>query len=147
MTESGTDGAEAFTGGTKGGVRTLLRLEGAALLGAALLLYGEAHAPWQRFLIFFLAPDLSFAFYLFGARAGALAYNSVHSTLGAIGLFVLASAGPIEPALRATLLSFALIWLAHIGFDRMLGYGLKYSRGFSFTHLGAIGKAARRHIA
>lgn len=124
-----------------------MRLEGAALLGASLVLYGEAHAPWQRFLIFFLAPDLSFAAYLFGARAGAVAYNAAHSTLGAISLFLLASAGAVEPALQDTLRSFALIWFAHIGFDRMLGYGLKYARGFSFTHLGAIGKAARHHIA
>jgi hypothetical protein len=29
---------------------------------------------------------------------------------------------------------------AHIGIDRALGYGLKYSTGFGFTHLGRIGK-------
>jgi hypothetical protein len=39
-------------------------------------------------------------------------------------------------------LSIAIIWLSHIGFDRALGYGLKYSAGFGFTHLGRIGKAA-----
>jgi hypothetical protein len=39
-------------------------------------------------------------------------------------------------------LSIALIWMAHIGFDRALGYGLKYSAGFGFTHLGRIGPAA-----
>ena len=38
------------------------------------------------------------------------------------------------------LLSISMIWLAHIGFDRTLGYGLKYSAGFGFTHLGRIGK-------
>jgi hypothetical protein len=32
------------------------------------------------------------------------------------------------------------LWLAHSGFDRMLGYGLKSPDGFSFTHLGRIGK-------
>ena len=40
-------------------------------------------------------------------------------------------------------LSIAMIWLAHIGFDRALGYGLKYSAGFGFTHLGRIGKDAK----
>jgi hypothetical protein len=40
-------------------------------------------------------------------------------------------------------LSLALIWLAHIGFDRSLGYGLKYAAGFGFTHLGRIGKEAK----
>jgi hypothetical protein len=37
-------------------------------------------------------------------------------------------------------LSIAMIWLAHIGIDRTLGYGLKYSAGFGFTHLGRIGR-------
>ena len=47
-------------------------------------------------------------------------------------------------ALAAPLvLSIAMIWLAHIGFDRMLGYGLKYASGFGFTHLGRIGKPSR----
>jgi hypothetical protein len=44
-------------------------------------------------------------------------------------------------ALSAPLvLSIAMIWLAHIGIDRALGYGLKYFAGFGFTHLGRIGK-------
>ena len=46
-------------------------------------------------------------------------------------------------ALSAPLImSLAMIWLAHIGIDRALGYGLKYAAGFGFTHLGRIGKAA-----
>jgi hypothetical protein len=40
-------------------------------------------------------------------------------------------------------LSVAMIWLAHIGFDRALGYGLKYANGFGFTHLGRIGKQSK----
>jgi hypothetical protein len=40
-------------------------------------------------------------------------------------------------------LSVAIIWLAHIGFDRALGYGLKYANGFGFTHLGRIGKQSK----
>ena len=41
-------------------------------------------------------------------------------------------------------LSIAMIWLAHIGIDRALGYGLKYASGFGFTHLGRIGKNSDR---
>jgi hypothetical protein len=36
----------------------------------------------------------------------------------------------------------AAIWVAHIGFDRLLGYGLKLD-GFEQTHLGPVGKARR----
>jgi len=35
---------------------------------------------------------------------------------------------------------------AHIGFDRALGYGLKYSKGFGYTHLGRIGNAKKDEI-
>lgn len=35
-------------------------------------------------------------------------------------------------------LSLCLIWLAHIGMDRMLGYGLKYPTDFKDTHLGRL---------
>jgi hypothetical protein len=32
----------------------------------------------------------------------------------------------------------ALIWLAHIGADRLLGYGLKYPTAFKDTHLSRV---------
>ena len=116
------------------GVRTLLRLEGLALATAACLAYWHVSGDWKWFAILFLAPDLSMAFYLFGSRVGAFAYNAAHSTLGAAALALLGVAMQ-----RADLVSLALIWLAHIGFDRALGYGLKRASGFGDTHLGRIG--------
>ena len=41
------------------------------------------------------------------------------------------SLGTNHPAL----LPLSLIWIAHLGFDRMLGYGLKYPTRFKGTHL------------
>ena len=35
-----------------------------------------------------------------------------------------------------------MIWAAHIGIDRALGFGLKYPDAFSSTHLGGIGGRA-----
>ncbi|NLE50171.1 MAG: DUF4260 domain-containing protein, partial [Chloroflexi bacterium] len=29
----------------------------------------------------------------------------------------------------------ATVWIAHIGMDRALGYGLKYATGFKDTHI------------
>ncbi len=134
--------------GATGGVKTLLRLEGAALLAAALILYAQSGAEWKMFAILFLAPDLAFAFYAFGARAGAFAYNTTHST---IGPFLLALASQFDFAKLGTahlpaLLPLALVWFAHVGFDRALGYGLKYASGFSDTHLGAIGRKRRAAV-
>ena len=67
-------------------------------------------------------------------RWGALAYNAAHSYLGAVGLL---AAGVLGAS--PLLLAAALVWCAHIGFDRVLGYGLKYSAGFGHTHLGRLG--------
>jgi hypothetical protein len=112
----------------------LLRVEAFALLLAAVLLYARVSGDWLLFAKFFLLPDISIAFYIFGPRIGALAYNAAHSTIGALLLAAL-SAMMNEPFARAV----ALIWLGHIGFDRMLGYGLKHTSGFSDTHLGRVG--------
>jgi hypothetical protein len=48
---------------------------------------------------------------------------------------------------RPELLAFALIWLAHIGFDRMLGFGLKYHNGFKDTHLNPARHAQKIGMA
>ena len=116
--------------------RLLLRLEGAALALVATALYWRLGESWLLFALLFLAPDLSFLAYLAGPRIGAIVYNAVHTT---VGPFALALAGLLLPWELAIALS--LIWLAHIGLDRALGYGLKYEAGFRFTHLGGIGRA------
>jgi hypothetical protein len=123
--------------GVAGGPRLLLRLEGAALLLLGVMLYAKTAMPWWLFAVLFLTPDLSFLGYLAGPRVGAIAYNSAHTLLGPIAL---ALAGFGLPSFD--LIALSLIWTAHIGFDRMLGYGLKYTAGFGFTHLGRIGCAA-----
>jgi hypothetical protein len=118
-----------------GGVRWVLQAEGLALLIAAAAAYAEQGFGWNWFVLFFLAPDLTFAAYLLGPRWGAAAYNAAHSTIGPL---MLGGAGLIlgsEPVLMAS-----LIGLAHVGFDRMLAYGLKYGTGFGDTHLGRKGR-------
>ena len=100
----------AETGAATGGVNILLRLEGLTLFVGILA-------------------------YLADAKLGAMVYNAAHSYMAPVALLTLGFglASPLT-------LSIALIWLAHIGIDRALGYGLKYSAGFGFTHLGRIGR-------
>ena len=131
-----TDTMTGTAGAVTGGVRIMLRLEGLGLLVLAVLLYANAHLSWLAFAVFFLAPDVSFLGYLAGPRVGAIVYNIAHDTFIPIMLVV----GGFFLAANYIVLATALIWLAHIGFDRALGYGLKYEAGFSFTHLGRIGK-------
>jgi hypothetical protein len=117
-------------------VRTWLRLEGLAALLLAAYIYAASGASWTLFAVLFLAPDVSLAGYLAGARAGGTMYNAAHSYIGPLALAAGLLATGTAPAL-------ALIWMAHIGFDRMLGYGLKYPTAFADTHLGPIGKPRR----
>ncbi len=126
----------AAPGSAGGGVRTLLRVEGLAVLALAVTAYAQFGAGWGLFALMFLLPDLAFFAYLRGPRVGALAYNATHSYAGPLALLALGMLGTM-PALLAV----ALVWLAHIGFDRALGYGLKYAEGFGLTHLGRVGRA------
>jgi Domain of unknown function (DUF4260) len=120
-----------------GGVRILLRLEGLTLFAGMVLLYWIWGGSWWMFVIMFLAPDLSFIAYLADPKTGAIVYNAAHSYMAPVALLTAGFAAG-EPLV----LSIAMIWLAHIGIDRALGYGLKYQTGFGFTHLGRIGKSA-----
>jgi hypothetical protein len=124
-------------GSATGGVRTLLQVEGAALAVACMVFYSYFEGSWWMFAILLLAPDLSFLGYLAGPRAGAASYNVAHAAIlpMLLGIFAM-----IMPSALAMHLS--LIWCAHIGIDRALGYGLKYDAGFRFTHLGRIGRDA-----
>ncbi|MDA9407479.1 DUF4260 domain-containing protein [Bradyrhizobium sp. CCBAU 45384] len=123
------------TGAVTGGVRALLRLEGLALFAAMTALYATWGGSWWVYVLLFLVPDLSFLAYLVDAKFGALVYNAAHSYMAPVALLTLGFglAAPLT-------FSIGLIWLAHIGIDRALGYGLKYSAGFGFTHLGRIGR-------
>ena len=96
------------------------RADGLAVLLLAVLLYRELGVAWWVFAVAFLAPDVVFFAYLAGSRTGASAYNMAHTYLWPAGLFAIGLAGE-----RAWLMAAGLIWLAHIGLDRMLGFGLK----------------------
>jgi hypothetical protein len=121
-----------------GGPRVLLRLEGLAVLIASVVAYRQLGGSWGLFAALFLVPDLSMLGYLAGARVGAVTYNTVHSYLFAAGLAALGAVLGVPG-----LLLVAAIASAHVGFDRALGYGLKYGTGFGHTHLGV--REGRKH--
>jgi hypothetical protein len=122
-------------------VLMLLRLEGLVVASATAALYARTGASWWLFAALWLAPDLSMLGYLGRPCRAARIYNAFHTYL-IPGLLVL-----IASLLRAPdVFAVALIWANHIGIDRLLGFGLKYSAGFGWTHLGLTG-AARREAA
>ena len=111
----------------------LLRLEGLVVLAVALTLYATWGYNWSTFAWLILVPDISFVPYLIDKRLGSITYNLFHTytfplTLALISLLMDMPLG----------LQIALIWFAHIGVDRLIGYGLKYPDSFHHTHLGRV---------
>ncbi|MDQ0475042.1 DUF4260 domain-containing protein [Labrys wisconsinensis] len=125
------------SGAVVGAPRLLLRLEGVAALAAAVLAYAAGGHDWTVFALLFLAPDLTMLGYVGGPGIGAALYNLGHTYVVPAGLGALGWV-----AGQPWLLASALVWIAHIGFDRALGYGLKYDDAFGHTHLGRSGRSA-----
>ena len=119
-------------------VTALLRLDGLAVGVAAIVAFATTGGNWWLFALLILAPDLSFLAMALGTRRAAMVYNFAHSytwPLILIGAALLTMAGWLLPV--------GLIWAAHIGIDRAVGYGLKYPDSIETTHLGLIGKARK----
>lgn len=116
----------------------LLRLEAFAVLVVAVVGYAALGFSWWLFAALVLLPDLSMLAYARGPRFGARVYNIAHASVLpiALGLFGLLAA-------HDGALAVGLIWLAHIGLDRAVGYGLKLPTSFHDTHLGRIGRGRR----
>ena len=123
-------------GAAAGPVRAWLRTEGLAVLLLSVMFYWHSGRSWWMFFGLLLVPDLSMLPYLLNAKAGSISYNIVHSYV--LPLSLAAAAVALG---KVVLLPYLSIWTAHIGLDRLLGYGLKYASGFGATHLGTIGKA------
>lgn len=111
----------------------LLRLEGVAYLAAAATAYAILGHSWWLFALLLFTPDLAMVGYLRSPRTGALTYNFAHTSSLPLVLSVAGLA--LGWALGVQI---ALIWLAHIGLDRALGYGLKYGDAFLHTHLSEV---------
>lgn len=117
------------------GPKLILRLEGVVLFAASIAIFATTGMTWWWYPVLLLVPDVFMLGYLVNTTLGAWAYNVGHSTVVPIlliGLGWLISA-PI-------LLGLAAIWVGHVGWDRALGYGLKYNDRFKHTHLGDLEK-------
>lgn len=113
--------------------RISLKLEGLAIFILAIALFTLTDGNWILFVILFLAPDLSFIGFSVNKAAGITTYNLFHTytlpiLLGIIAIFTNV---PI-------LAHISFIWIAHIGGDRAIGYGLKYSPKKGDTHLNKL---------
>jgi hypothetical protein len=115
--------------------RVLLHLEGAAVLLLATAAFFRLGHPWWVFLLLLLAPDVSLLGLLAGPRAGASIYNAVHTMVGPLALL---GGGWWLAGGQSAAVAVALVWLAHIGLDRMVGYGLRYPDSEQRTHFDTL---------
>jgi hypothetical protein len=118
------------------------RLDGLILLVAAVIGFAAGDLSWWWFAALLLVPHISAAGYLAGPSIGAMSYNLGHTLIGPGLLF-----GWYWLGGPAFVLALAWVWMAHIGMDRLFGYGLKYPDTFAHTHLGTIGRSRAREVA
>ena len=116
-------------------MNTIIKLEESALFIFGIFLFNQLSFEWWWFLVLILAPDLSMLGYVFGNKTGAFFYNIFHHKGIALLIYALGFYLNIEIIQIAGIILFS-----HSAMDRMFGYGLKYEKGFKYTHLGEIGK-------
>jgi Domain of unknown function (DUF4260) len=116
-------------------MKYIIRLEEAAMFAASLLGLYYLNANGWYYLVVFLGPDISMVGYIVSNVAGAAMYNLFHHKAVAIAFFV---AGLLMP--NELIMIIGIILFGHSSMDRMFGYGLKFDKGFKYTHLGTIGK-------
>ncbi len=131
----GPDAVAGTPGVVTGRPLTWLRVEGLAVAGAALVGFATTGQPWWLVPALFLVPDLSALGYLAGRRVGAWTYNLAHTAPLPLALLA-AGAGWHISALTVA----GSVGLFHLGFDRVLKYGVKYDHNPGVTHLGAHGE-------
>ena len=113
--------------------RVLLHLEGAVLFAAGTAVFFRLGQPWWLYLLLLAAPDLSLLALAAGPKLGSVVYNLAHTMVWPLIILV---AGWWFGS--ATAVAVGLVWLAHLGMDRMLGIGLRYDDGRKATHLQRV---------
>jgi len=91
------------------------------------------HFAWWLYLILFFSPDLGMVGYAINTKFGAFTYNFFHHKATACILVILG-----ELQTNNYLLFAGLLLLVHSSFDRVLGYGLKYTDNFKHTNVGYL---------
>ncbi len=114
-------------------VKFILKLESLCIFLSSLFVYHYLNESWILFFLLFFLPDLSMVMYIFNKKTGAVFYNLFHTYLWS---FLLVIIGFIIK--NNLVISFGVVYASHISFDRMIGYGLKYSDSFKNTHLSKI---------
>jgi len=115
-------------------MKNSLKIEELFMFVLGVYLFSLLQYQWWWFLVLILAPDIGMVGYLFGNKVGAFTYNLFHHKGVAIAIYLIG----VYLAISVVQL-IGILLFTHSAMDRILGYGLKYDKGFKFTHLGEIG--------
>lgn len=115
-------------------MKLVIKLEEVMMFTLGIFMFGLLGYQWWWFLVLILAPDIGMIGYLFGNKIGAISYNLFHHKGLAIILYFVGMYFSMPICQLAGIILFS-----HASLDRALGYGLKYNKGFNYTHLGEIG--------
>jgi len=113
--------------------RTFMHVDGLALLAGSLVFYANLNFNWVTFALLLFTPDLPLILYGVNKQMASIAYNLVHSLVFPILLLVTS-----HFADNIVGIQLSLIWLAHIGMDRVFGYGFKYLGRMKETHFSRV---------
>jgi len=116
-------------------MQLLLKGEELLMFLLGIYLFSLLDYSWWWFVGLILVPDIGMLGYLLGNKVGAIGYNLFHHKGLAIAIYFLG----IYLSLPLCQL-IGVILFSHASMDRIFGYGLKYDKGFKYTHLGEIGK-------
>ena len=111
----------------------MLRLEGLVVMICALIatIYVKTH--WLLIIGGFFFFDISLLGYKINPKIGAICYNIGHTFSIPVVLLLIAFILSIP-----ILMSISFLWIGHIAYDKMLGFGLKYQSNFNDTYLQQI---------
>lgn len=112
----------------------LLKIEEILMSALGIYLFSVLDYAWWWFLVLILAPDIGMVGYLLGSKVGAATYRLFHHKGLAIIPYLLGSYLSL-PLWQLT----GIILFSHSAMDRIFDYGLKYNKGFNYTHLEEIG--------
>ena len=113
--------------------KILLHIEGLAVLVLSVYFYHSFQFSWLLFFVLLFVPDLAAIAYLKNVKVGSIIYNLFHTYIFPIGLLII-----FFLTNHNIIFMISLVWISHIGMDRMCGYGLKYPTTFKDTHLNRV---------
>ena len=116
-------------------MKQVIQLEELGMFLLSIFLFNQLSFAWWWFPTLILLPDISMIGYAAGNKIGAIVYNFFHHK--GLGFLLMAAGFYLRD--DAWILAGCILF-AHSSMDRIFGYGLKYTKGFKFTHLGKIGK-------